>query len=88
MTARNRSQKPNHRFYEAFKLFGQDAPYQAIADEVDNVPGVVAHGLVVGAAQYALVARPGEEAPQLVDLVEAAVAAQQEQEASSSSGSS
>ncbi|KAI8473591.1 MAG: ribose-5 phosphate isomerase-related protein [Monoraphidium minutum] len=44
------------RFYEGLKLFGEDAPYAAIAEEIDGIPGVLAHGLIVGRAAAAIVA--------------------------------
>lgn len=35
------------QFYEGLKLFGEDVPYEAVAEEIEAVDGVVAHGLVV-----------------------------------------
>lgn len=55
------------RFYERYKLLGEAAPYAAIAAEIEAVPGVVAHGLVVGAADLAVVALPGQP-PSLTDV--------------------
>lgn len=37
------------QFYEGLKLYGEDAEYREIAAEIEKVPGVVTHGLIVGA---------------------------------------
>jgi len=39
------------QFYEGIKLFGEDADYERIAEEIEAVDGVVAHGLVVEGSQ-------------------------------------
>ncbi|KIZ04218.1 ribose 5-phosphate isomerase A [Monoraphidium neglectum] len=44
------------RFYEGFKLYGEDEQYSRIAEEIEGIPGVLAHGLVVGRACAAVVA--------------------------------
>ena len=44
------------QFYDGLKLFGEDAEYGKIAEEIGAVAGVVAHGLVVGKAAAAVVA--------------------------------
>ncbi|GLI65575.1 hypothetical protein VaNZ11_009147 [Volvox africanus] len=49
------------RFYEGLKLYGEDEPYDKIAEEIQKISGVVAHGLLIGKAAAAVVARPGEE---------------------------
>lgn len=54
-------------------LFGEQTSYAAIAEEIERVPGVVAHGLCVGLAAAAVVAEPGA-APRV--LVPSAAAAQ------------
>ncbi|GFR47142.1 hypothetical protein Agub_g8832 [Astrephomene gubernaculifera] len=56
------------RFYEGLKLYGEDEPYDKIADEVRQVEGVVAHGLLIGRAAAAVVARAGEEGPQVLEF--------------------
>jgi ribose 5-phosphate isomerase A len=56
------------RFYEGLKLYGEDAEYQAIASEIEAVEGLVAHGLFVGLAGAAIVAREGAPEPEVVEL--------------------
>lgn len=51
------------QFYDGLKLFGEDASYKAIQDEIESVAGVVAHGLVVDKTVFAVVAGKGAEAP-------------------------
>lgn len=38
-------------------LVSEEAPYADIAAEIEGVPGVVTHGLLLGAARVAVVAR-------------------------------
>lgn len=55
------------RFYEGFKLFGEDVEdYGAIAAEVEQIGGVVAHGLLLGVADAAVVAR--EKQPEVLEF--------------------
>jgi ribose 5-phosphate isomerase A len=56
------------RFYEGLKLYGEDAGYGAIAAEMGAVEGVVTHGLFLGLASAAVVAREGAAEPELVEL--------------------
>jgi ribose 5-phosphate isomerase A len=56
------------RFYEGLKLFGEDAEYSAIAAEINTVEGVVTHGLFLGLASAAVVAREGAAEPEVVEL--------------------
>lgn len=68
------------RFYEGYRLYGEAAEYSAIADEVSDIPGVVAHGLLVpGSNWFAVVAphptsgsssasQPGSQQPRVIDL--------------------
>ncbi len=56
------------RFYEGLKLYGEDEPYGKIAEEIGQIPGVVGHGLLLGRAAAAVVARPGEVGPQITDF--------------------
>ena len=46
------------------KLYGKEVPYQDLAQEIEAVSGVVAHGLVTRSADVALVA--GVDAPQVL----------------------
>ncbi|WIA32116.1 hypothetical protein OEZ86_002967 [Tetradesmus obliquus] len=46
------------RFYEGMKLFGEDAQYKQIAQEIQQIEGVVAHGLLLGVADAVVVADP------------------------------
>lgn len=48
------------------KLYGEDAEYEKIADEIDDVPGVVGHGLMLGLATAAIVA--SDKGPQVIEL--------------------
>ncbi|KAG2490235.1 hypothetical protein HYH03_011359 [Edaphochlamys debaryana] len=58
------------RFYEGLKLFGEDEQYGKIADEIDNVVGVAAHGLVLGRAAAAVVVDGADPkaAPQVIEF--------------------
>ncbi|GLC33045.1 hypothetical protein PLESTB_000376900 [Pleodorina starrii] len=56
------------RFYEGLKLYGEEEPYDKIAEEIEQVAGVVAHGLLIARAAAAVVARPGDEGPQIVEF--------------------
>ncbi|KAG2441142.1 hypothetical protein HXX76_003994 [Chlamydomonas incerta] len=56
------------RFYEGLKLFGEDEVYSKIAKEIDGISGVEGHGLVVGRAAAVVVARPGQQAPEVVEF--------------------
>jgi ribose 5-phosphate isomerase A len=56
------------RFYEGLKLYGEDAEYGTIAKEIEGVEGLVAHGLLLGLASAVVVAKPGAEAPEVVQL--------------------
>jgi ribose 5-phosphate isomerase A len=44
------------RFDGTFKLIGEEAPYEAIAKEISEIPGVVTHGLVLDGADFVVVA--------------------------------
>lgn len=46
------------RFYEGMKLFGEDAQYDQIAQEIEQIEGVVAHGLLLNVADAVVVADP------------------------------
>ncbi|KAF6254707.1 ribose-5 phosphate isomerase-related protein [Scenedesmus sp. NREL 46B-D3] len=46
------------RFYEGMKLFGEDAKYDQIAQEIEQIEGVVTHGLLLGVADAVVVADP------------------------------
>ena len=50
------------QFYEGIKLFGEDVPNERVAEEIESVEGVVAHGLVTAAA-VAVVVVAGKEGP-------------------------
>ncbi|PNW80367.1 hypothetical protein CHLRE_07g314600v5 [Chlamydomonas reinhardtii] len=56
------------RFYEGLKLFGEDDEYGKIADEISAISGVVGHGLVVGRAAAVVMARPGQQQPDVVEF--------------------
>ncbi|EFJ44721.1 hypothetical protein VOLCADRAFT_95072 [Volvox carteri f. nagariensis] len=56
------------RFYEGLKLYGENEPYDKIADEVQQVAGVAGHGLLIRRAAAAVIARPGDEGPQVVEF--------------------
>lgn len=56
------------RFYETLKLYGEDEPYIKIAAEVENVFGVVTHGLLAGVAKACIIARENG-APEVVALM-------------------
>ncbi|PNH06731.1 Ribose-5-phosphate isomerase A [Tetrabaena socialis] len=56
------------RFYEGLKLYGEDEPYGKIVEEMAGVVGLVAHGLVIGRAAAAVVARPGDQGPQVIEF--------------------
>ncbi len=59
------------QFSETVRLFGEEVGYEAIAAEIESVPGVVTHGLVAGVASRAVVAwGPGEEPRVLLPAVE------------------
>lgn len=44
------------RFYEGLKLFGEDAAYDKIVQEVEQIQGVVTHGLLLGVADVVVIA--------------------------------
>eukprot|EP00775_Hariotina_reticulata_P012939 gene12939-13067_t len=46
------------RFYEGMKLFGEDAKYDQITQEVEQIDGVITHGLLLDVADVVLVADP------------------------------
>lgn len=50
------------------KLFGEDDEYGKIADEISAISGVVGHGLVVGRAAAVVMARPGQQQPDVVEF--------------------
>lgn len=52
--------------FDELKLFGKAVPYEAIAAAIEEVPGVVTHGLVVGAADVAVVASSDAAQPIVV----------------------
>jgi ribose 5-phosphate isomerase A len=55
------------QFCEGLKLFGDaSAPYKEITREIESVHGVVAHGLVVGQAEVAVVAGAEGNAPTVI----------------------
>lgn len=45
------------RFENTLVLVSEEAAYSEIASEIESVPGVVTHGLLLGAAQDVVVAR-------------------------------
>ncbi len=46
-------------------LYGEPAPYEAIAAEIESVEGVVTHGLFTGVADAVVIA--SEDGPQVVE---------------------
>jgi ribose 5-phosphate isomerase A len=57
------------QFYpdKGIQLFGETADYHEVAHEIESVPGVVAHGLVVGQATAAVLVKSTQE-PEIVWL--------------------
>jgi ribose 5-phosphate isomerase len=55
-----------------FVLYGEPVPYKELITEIASTPGVVAHGLFEGAADVAVVARVGAEAPLVIEKPAAA----------------
>lgn len=55
------------RFYESYSLAGEPASYAAIAKELEGIPGVVTHGLMLGCAGTAIIAVPDGQ-PNMVEL--------------------
>jgi ribose 5-phosphate isomerase A len=53
-------------FYEGLKLIGKPVSYEEIIQEIENVPGVVAIGLVTGASRAILPDADGH--PQLLRI--------------------
>ncbi len=47
-------------------MAGERADATAVAEEIESVPGVLAHGLGVGLATCAVVAAPGATAPRVL----------------------
>lgn len=52
------------RTEDGLRLFGEETSYQEIARHIEEVPGVVAHGLMVDVATAVVVADP--DGPQLL----------------------
>uniref|UniRef100_A0A061RJL1 ribose-5-phosphate isomerase n=1 Tax=Tetraselmis sp. GSL018 TaxID=582737 RepID=A0A061RJL1_9CHLO len=43
------------RFYGPLRLFGEECEYEEIAKQIESVPGVITHGLMIGMADHVLV---------------------------------
>jgi len=54
------------RFYGPFRMYEEEKDYAEIAKEIESVPGVVAHGLMLGVTDVLLV--PGEGGDAVVTL--------------------
>ena len=54
------------KFEGNFVLFGEEEPYSKILDEINNIEGVVTHGLFLEVADAVVVAKEGE--PELVEF--------------------